>query len=386
MADIDFLHPVRKEASSERAGFEKIHEMVWEGLEAPSKLSNGVHGGNIYEIKRRYKKDVIDFSANINPLGLTENIKREFIRCYKLILHYPDPEAKDLIRQIAGYLGINAENILIGNGSTELIYLIAHAFKPKKALIPAPTFSEYERAVKSVGSKIEFLKLREMDSFTLNITNSDKSDISFVSNPNNPTGNLLIENKKFVLNSKLNVIDEAFMDFLPDEKSYTLIWKAVKDKRIIVLRSFTKFFALPGLRIGYLVAHKNLIKRLKQAQPPWSVNSIAQYLAGILLNDKDYIENSRKLIKEERGFLLQELARIKGLKPYPSVANFLLIKIVNGNINSSILTSKLIQKGILIRDCSNFRNLNKRYIRVAVRSHRENTMLINALREILCSS
>ncbi len=342
-----------------------------------------LHGGNIYEIKRRYKKDVIDFSANINPLGLTEDTKREFIRCYELIFHYPDPNAKDLIRQIAGYWGIDEDNILIGNGSTELIYLIAHAFKPKKALIPVPTFSEYERAVRSVGSKISFLKLKEVDSFALNITNSDKADISFISNPNNPTGNLLIKDKKLDLNSRLNIIDEAFMDFLPDETRHTFIHEAVKDKRLIVLRSFTKFFALPGLRIGYLVAHKDLIKRLKQIQPPWSVNSIAQHLAQILLNDRDYIEKTRRLINEEREFLFNELARIEALKPYPSVANFLFVKIVDGQINSSVLTSKLIQKGVFIRDCGNFRNLNKRYIRIAVRSHKENLSLIKALREVI---
>ena len=351
------------------------------------------HGGNIYEIKRRYKKDVIDFSANINPLGLTKAVKRELSKCYRLIPHYPDPEAKDLIRQIAEYWEIDEQNILIGNGSTELIYLIAHVFKPEKALIPVPTFSEYERAVKSVGSKIEFLKLKEVDSFTpplrakarftLDITNSDKADISFISNPNNPTGNLLIKNKRFDLNSRLNIIDEAFMDFLPDEKSHTFIWKAVKDKRIIVLRSFTKFFALPGLRIGYLVAHKDLIKSLKQIQPPWSVNSIAQHLARILLNDRDYIEKTRRVINEEREFLFNKLAALKGLKPYPSVANFFLVNIIDSRLDSSILTGRLIQKGILIRNCSNFRGLDSRYFRMAVRFRRENIKLIKALREEL---
>ncbi|MDI6890043.1 MAG: threonine-phosphate decarboxylase CobD [Thermodesulfovibrionales bacterium] len=345
-----------------------------------------LHGGNIYEIKRRYKKEVIDFSANVNPLGLTKAVKRELSKCYRLIPHYPDPEAKDLIGQIAEYWAIEEQNILIGNGSIEIIYLIAHAFKPEKTLIPAPTFSEYERAVKSVGSKIEFLKLREMDSFTLNITNSDKADISFISNPNNPTGNLLVENKKLVLNSKLNVIDEAFMDFLPDERKRTFIWEAVKDKRFIVLRSFTKFFALPGLRIGYLVAHKDLIKRLKQIQPPWSVNSIAQHLARILLNDRDHIEKTRRLINEEREFLFNKLAALKRLKPYPSVANFFLVNIIDSRLDSSILTGRLIQEGILIRDCSNFRGLDGKHFRVAVRSHRENIKLINALREILCRS
>jgi threonine-phosphate decarboxylase len=173
------------------------------------------------------------------------------------------------------------------------------------------------------------------------------------------------------------------MDFLPDEKSHTFIWKAVKDKRIIVLRSFTKFFALPGLRIGYLVAHKDLIKRLKQIQPPWSVNSIAQHLARILLNDRDYIEKTRRVINEEREFLFNKLAALKGLKPYPSVANFFLVNVIDSRLDSSILTGRLIQKGILIRDCSNFRNLNNRFIRIAVRSHKEDLSLIKALREVI---
>jgi threonine-phosphate decarboxylase len=369
-----------------------------------------LHGGNIYEIKRRYKKDVIDFSANINPLGLTEDIKREFIRCYELIFHYPDPDAKDLIRQIAGYRGIDEDNILIGNGSTELIYLIAYAFKPEKALIPAPTFSEYERAIATHPSpsrgegkggsegqcpnNIKYFILNK-DNFEINpdefiaAMREERCDMAFLCNPNNPTGRLLKKNGVLKIAETAKelkcylVIDEAFMDFLPNEQKHTFIWGAVKDKKFIVLRSFTKFFALPGLRIGYLVAHKDLIKRLKQIQPPWSVNSIAQYLAKIILNDKDYIEKSRKLINEEREFLFNELATLKRLKPYPSEANFLLVKIIDSRLDSSILTDELIQKGILIRDCSNFRGLNGRYFRVAVRTHKENIKLINALREVL---
>jgi threonine-phosphate decarboxylase len=373
---------------------------------------NFLHGGNVYAVKREYGKEVIDFSANINPLGLTKAIKRELAKCYRLIAHYPDPEAKDLIGEIAKYWKIDGQNIVIGNGSTELIYLIAHAFKPEKILIPVPTFSEYERACQiSYKLKVTSYKLKQEDNFDINpdefisslrTPNSNPPfppllkggegglcDIAFLCNPNNPTGKLLKKDGILKIADAAKelkcylIIDEAFMDFLPDEKSHTFIWKAVKDKKIIVLRSFTKFFALPGLRIGYLVAHKNLIKRLKQIQSPWSVNSIAQYLAQILLNDKDYIEKTHKLINEEREFLFNELTKIKALRPYPSVTNFLLIKILNNQIDSSVLTSKLIEKEILIRDCSNFRGLNSRYFRVAVRSHKENIKFLNALREIL---
>lgn len=355
-----------------------------------------LHGGNIYEIKRRYKKDVIDFSANINPLGLTKAIKREFSKCYRLIPHYPDLEANDLIRQIAKYWSINEENILIGNGSTELIYLIAHAFKPKKALIPAPTFSEYERACKmSYELRVTSYKLKEKNNFEIDIDKfiitmrKEKCDMVFLSNPNNPTGKLLRKNDLLKIAETAKnlkcylVIDEAFMDFLPDEGKHTFIPEAAKDKRFIVLRSFTKFFAIPGLRIGYMIAHNDLVKRLRKIQPPWSANSIAQYLAQVLLNNKEYIEKTHRLINKEREFLFKELVNLKELKPYPSVTNFFLVKIIDNRIDSTILTKKLINKGIFIRDCSNFKKLNNRFIRIAVRSHKENSKLIKTLRELL---
>ena len=173
------------------------------------------------------------------------------------------------------------------------------------------------------------------------------------------------------------------MDFLPDEKNHTLIWKAVGNRNIVVLRTFTKFFALPGLRIGYLVAHKDVIQILKECQVPWSVNALAQVAAEAILNDKRYIKETRALIEKEREFLFNEICKIKELYPYPSVTNFLLIKIKNRNLNSSLLTKRLIQKSILIRDCSNFRDLNNKFIRIAVRSHKENIKLIDVLKEII---
>ncbi len=345
------------------------------------------HGGNIYEIKRKCKKDVIDFSANINPLGLSNRAREELFKNYERVLHYPDPEAKDLIKRIARYWKIKEKNILLGNGSSELIYLVVSVLRPKRVGIPAPTFSEYESAVRSIKGKIQFFRLKEEEGFALNLNNLSKIDMLFICNPNNPTGNLLLENQRIEnLSVKSIIIDEAFMDFLPDEKRHTFIWRATQDKRIIVLRTFTKFFALPGLRIGYIVAHPDLIKLLKKASVPWNINVFAQLLAEIMPGDKEYIRKTRKLIEKERSFLFDEMNKNKGLRPYPSVTNFLLVKIENKNISSSFLTRKLIQKGLLIRDCSNFINLDDKYIRVAVRSRKENINLIEALREILCKS
>lgn len=346
------------------------------------------HGGDIYGVKRKYGKEVIDFSANINPLGLPPEAKKVIARNFDSILHYPDPQLKDISRRIAQYWGIKEENILVGNGSIELIYLLTSCFKPRASLIAVPGFSEYERAARIVKSRIRFLELKEEGGFKLDLSRIPNSDIFFFSNPNNPTGNLILDDYCGIerLPNGLLVVDEAFMDFVPQEKDYTLIYKAQKFKKIAVLRTFTKFFALPGLRIGYLIAHKDIIRALKQHQMPWSVNALAQRLAEVMLNNETYIKKTRLFIVKEREFLFDALKKIKGLIPYPSVANFLLLKIVDENINSSELTNKLIQRGILIRNCSNFRGLDNKFIRIAVRSRKENLRLIDALKETVCKT
>lgn len=331
------------------------------------------HGGDVY----RYGKGVIDFSANINPLGLPKSIKKAIYGNLDKILHYPDPAARNVREKIAEYWGMACENILLGNGSAELIYLIFSCFRPKTAAIPVPTFSEYELAARRAGSRIQFLKLKEEEGFRLN-QDPTGSDILFVCNPNNPTGNLIFEDLRGM--ERLVVVDECFMDFLPDQKDHTLIWQAAKSRNLIVLRTFTKFFAMPGLRIGYLIAHKEIINKLRQHQPPWNTNCLAQIAAEIILNDTGYIEKTHRLIEKERNFLFERLAKIDGLRPYPSVANFLLVRTENSSLD---LKESLIKRQILIRDCSNFRGLSDRYIRVAVRLRKENLQLLAALKEVL---
>ena len=344
------------------------------------------HGGDIYEAKRKFKGEVIDFSANINPLGLPLALKKTLYTNFDRILHYPDSTARNITKRIAKYWQINNENVLVGNGSVGLIYLIMSTYRPKTTLIPVPTFSEYERAAKSVNSKIHFLKLKEKEGFRLNISQLGNADISFFCNPNNPSGNLILpslrEKRSNSIPGKI-IIDEAFMDFLPNQKDHTLIWRAVKNRKIIVLRALTKFFALPGLRIGYIIGHKEVINKLRRCQPPWSANSLAQLAAELILDDKGYVKKTYKLINKEREFLFEQLTGIKGVKPYLSVANFLLMKIEKPGVTSEFLKEALIKKGILIRDCGNFRGLNNKYIRVAVRSREENLKLLKAFNGVL---
>lgn len=342
------------------------------------------HGGNIYEAARQTRKKVLDFSASINPLGLPERIKKVMRDNFDSILHYPDPEAKDLIKAIARHWNIGEENILPGNGSMELIHLIVWALKPKTALIPAPDFSGYECALTAAKSRVSFLKLAEDDGFRLDLSLVKPSDIFFFSNPHNPSGSIMVKGADKIENlpNKTVVVDEAFMDFVNDENEYTMIRRAVKDKKIIVLRTFTKFFSMPGLRAGYLVAHKDVIRLLKAHQAPWSVNVLAQITAESMLGDKAYIDSTRFFIGRERRFLSDSLGDIEGLRPLPSAANFILLKIEKKGITSGYVAEEMLNRGILVRDCGNFRNLRSQYIRVAVKKREENMRLISAFKDI----
>ena len=349
-------------------------------------MSNSLffHGGNIHRIKRQKLNPVIDFSANINPLGLPEKVKEFFREGVDDILHYPDPDAAELTFSIARNWGIDEKNILVGNGSVDLIYLILNTFRPGRVIIPQPTFSEYERAAVSIKSKIDFIELREEEGFSLGGSRPEQGDMVFICNPNNPTGNLLLTDGQEIkrIPGEFLVVDEAFMDFLPEGRDLSLIGKRDRGKRIMVLRSFTKIFSMPGLRGGYLVAHRDIIEKLKESQPPWAMNGLSQSICKMMLDDGNYLQETHCLIDSEREFLRKCIGNIKGLTVYPSRANFLLIRIRLEGINSSILVEELLKKGVLIRDCSNFRGLDNQYFRIAVRSRTENMKLVEAFKEI----
>jgi threonine-phosphate decarboxylase len=339
------------------------------------------HGGNAHVLANNYGKKIIDFSANINPVGLPKNINKIIADTSEYIPRYPDPDYEDILLKISDYWKIPKECILLGNGSVELIYLIASALKPKKALINVPTFSEYERAVRLWGSEVVYRILREEDAFDLIKKKEIIADMEFICNPNNPTGNLLIrKNSSLLKDSKhMLVVDEAFMDFVSNEGEYSLISEAVNNKNLIVLRTFTKIFAIPGLRIGYLISHRSTISKLKKYIVPWNINIVAQKVVESLLGNSDYIMKTQKTVIDERKFLADGLNKINGLKAFPSTANYLLLKLLKGKMSSTLLREKLLSRGLLVRNCNNFRGLNNRYFRIAVRTRSENKLLLKAL-------
>jgi len=354
------------------------------------------HGGNIWQAKQEYGLEIdqiLDFSANINPLGSPKSLRRIISQNIERVNIYPDPECSTLKIKLAKSIGLLPENLLIGNGSVELIYLIVKALSPKSVLIPTPTFSEYEKAAKLNKAKFIFLPSDEKENFKINLkkllTSASGVDLVFLCNPNNSTGFLFLKDKLITVLSACKkkdwilVCDEAFIDFVKDGQNITLLREVTRVKKLLVLRSFTKFFALPGLRIGYLVADKKLVDKISPYQPPWSVNILAQQVASEVIKDKDYIRKSKEFIFKEREFLFKELEKIKNLQVFPPSANFILCRLKKASFNSTALSKKLGKLGILIRDCSNFQGLDSHYFRVAVRKREENLKLLASLEKVL---
>ena len=362
------------------------------------------HGGNIKEASEKYNlssENILDFSANINPLGLPARVRKIITDNINSILHYPDPECTELKKELSKHLKVDSKNLIVGNGSIELIFLIAHALQPKvgsmeepkRVLIPIPTFSEYESVVNLVNGKCFLLKTKETENFEIKIEQIIKRlpgmDLVFLCNPNNPTGFIFSREKLLALVKNCRrynvtlVIDEAFIDFVKNAARLTMVKIAANSPNILVLRSLTKFFAIPGLRIGCLVGNKKIVENISKFQIPWSVNCFGQLVGKEVINDSSYIKKTREYIFGEREIFFKKLEKINGLKPYPSSANFILCKLTGNKFNSKTLSGSLARKGILIRDCSNFRGLNNKFFRVAVRKRNENLLLINELNKTL---
>lgn len=359
---------------------------------------NTTHGGNIYEIAERFglkPSAMIDFSASINPLGLSKKAERKLKQGLAAILHYPDPQGSELRRTLAQFHGLAEEQILVGAGSTEFIYAIPRVLSIRRPLIVTPAFSEYENALEISAGRtnvsIHYLETEEEDGFELSVDSllfslTQGYDALYLGNPSNPTG-ILTEKEdllKILAQAEREkvwfILDEAFIDFVEEE---SLKREAVSSSRLIILRSLTKFFALPGLRVGYIISNAETIRHFSRNREPWTVNALAQIAATVSLQDKNYITRTKEFIVLERDRLTQGLRAIPGFIPYPGTANFLLVQLhPTLNLNAAELREKLIPHGILIRDCSSFHHIGPYFFRIAVRSRKDNNALLKALRQI----
>lgn len=342
-----------------------------------------IHGGNKEELARILKKDaslLIDFSANINPLGYPKWIKEEIFTHFNSIASYPDIHYHTIYEAIASLEQCSKQSIMIGNGAASVLYHLLRAKLPKKVGILQPTFQEYEHASKSVDAEIEQVvsfprRKEDLEKF------SKEVEIIFICNPNNPTGELL-EKKELLeqINSRPNclyVIDESFMDFIEDQEKYSLQDVIETTPNLVLLKSITKFYAIPGLRFGYaLSSHKELINRYQFVSPPWEINSFAHLILPKLIIDQEYFEQTLLYVKKMRNYLLQELSLFHSIQNVRSSANFIFF------YSKVDIKSKLLEKNIIIRDCSSFYGLEKNWYRICVHTFSNNLLLLNALQEI----
>lgn len=346
-----------------------------------------LHGGNIYRFERE-GKDVLDYSSNINPLGVPQKFIDIAKENFDKLTNYPDPYYIELREKIGEHNSVTKENIIVGNGATEILFLYMRAVKPKKVLVLAPCFAEYERALKSAGAQIEYFELKEKNNFYPDIQTLKKKlegqhyDLFLFCNPNNPTGQLIkfddVKDLAAICKKQdMKIfIDEAFIEFVENWKEKTAA--LLKNKDVFIMRAFTKFFAIPGLRLGYGISFdEELMNKLQAEKEPWSVNTFANLAGLVMLDDKDYIKKSEKWVAEEKNFLYKELSKNKNLKVYKSECNFLLIKLLT--TTSQEIQTKLLEKNILVRDASNFQFLDESYIRVAVKDREKNLKLIESL-------
>jgi threonine-phosphate decarboxylase len=348
------------------------------------------HGGDVYHLARTLRialVDLLDFSANINPLGFPPGLTGAMQEALAEIVHYPDRRCLALRAALAAYHHLTPEEILVGNGSTELIYLAARALSPSRGLIVTPAFSEYEHALDLARVPVAFHPTGEADNFTLGVVPEPQAgDLVFLAHPASPSGVLLDPELFLMLAAGCEaagaylLLDEAFVDFV-EEASLKLHLR--RFPRLMILRSFTKFFGIPGMRLGYLLGAPELVARLSGAQEPWSVNTMAQAMGRACLADSEYMRRTRALIRRERQFLLDGLAALRGLSVFPSVVNYLLVKITRPGLTAAALRQRLLAHHIVIRDAGNFRGLDERFVRLAVRGRAENERLLAALRKCL---
>jgi threonine-phosphate decarboxylase len=349
------------------------------------------HGGDVCAWAQKARIDpaeIIDFSASINPLGPPASARKAFQKSYNEVSRYPDPYGEELKEALAKRHGMKPAEILVGNGSTQLVYLLCFALRPRKALVVGPAFSEHANALTLAGAKVRFLPLTANGDFRFSTEDfmsawGKADDVAFLTTPNSVTGQLIpreeIEKiaRIALVKKRFLVIDEAFIDFVEEESVKQLIGD---NPYVIILRSLTKYYALPGLRLGYLLAHSRTVAQFATYLEPWSVNGPAQKVALTCLADARFRLNTERWLHRERSFLAQALIALKRFQPYPSNANFLLVRIAN-NASAVGLHSFLLNKKILIRACNSFAGLGSDHFRVAVKRRKDNRRLLEALTE-----
>ena len=348
------------------------------------------HGGNLRELARdagRAPATLLDFSASINPLGPPDCLRPTVSLALEQVVHYPDPESHELVKAIARHAAVPAEQIVVGNGSTEILFTLARALKRRRALIPVPCYVDYMTAAREAEMESALLSLDEHGGFALDWSALEKrlrgGEVVFLGQPNNPTG-LAFDAGRFRAFAAEHpdttfVVDEAFAEFI---EGYATLMRDV-GANVIVLRSLTKFYAIPGLRLGFGVARAETAEALRRRLPPWSVNALAQAVGVAALADADYARRTREYIRAQRESLSKALQELPGLYVYPGTANFLLLRLNRADLDAPALARRLLENGIAVRTFPPEQHLDGRFFRIAVRTEEENARFCAALAALL---
>ena len=371
-----------------------------------------IHGGNIFQFAHEQRiepYEVVDFSANINPLGPSQRGLDALNNQLRYISHYPDATNDDVLNAIADTYGMDKHQIIVGNGAAELLYAICRLPGYTGAFVPAPGFSEYKEALEASKIPVRdiFYRPREddngkpyfevpylaLETFAAELKGQDGRIIVFLGNPNNPDGTLLDKDHIRTVASMLKdansllVIDESFIDFVgndPLQDNGHSIRSLVNEfDNIIVVHSFTKFYAVPGLRIGAAFTNETLITQLQQYIPSWSVNTLAQAYTKAALNDVDYIKRTKQELNEERAFMYNALDAIEGITVYPPSANFILFQVNQEGITANYINEELKKYNMIVRNCDSYVGLTNHWVRIAIKDHDTNIKLVDKLTDIL---
>lgn len=346
-----------------------------------------VHGGDWAGYRAEFGCDALDFSANVSPLGLPAGVAAAITNVLPTADRYPDPLCRELRAALAGAEGVPADWILCGNGAADLIFRLALAVRPRRALLPAPTFAEYEAALQTVGCAVQRVFLREENEFAVTEEFIDavtpETDIVFLCQPNNPTGQVtppaLVERlvRRCAECGAVLVVDECFLDFLPDRDAWTAKQLLRDAPQLIILKAFTKLYAMAGVRLGYaLCGDAALLEKMRGAGQPWAVSSLAQAAGLAALQETVYAGAVRALIAEQRPRMAAGL-RALGLRVMDGQANYLLFRATPD------FGEKLRRRGAVVRSCANYPGLDAAWYRTAVRTAQENTRLLQIIGEIL---
>lgn len=346
-----------------------------------------VHGGDWAGYRAEFGCDALDFSANVSPLGLPAGVAAAITNALPTADRYPDPLCRELRAALAGAEGVPADWILCGNGAADLIFRLALAVRPRRALLPAPTFAEYEAALQTVGCAVQRVFLREENEFAVTEEFIDavtpETDIVFLCQPNNPTGQVtppaLVERlvRRCAECGAVLVVDECFLDFLPDRDAWTAKQLLRDASQLIILKAFTKLYAMAGVRLGYaLCGDAALLEKMRGAGQPWAVSSLAQAAGLAALQETAYAGAVRALIAEQRPRMAAGL-RALGLRVMDGQANYLLFRATPD------FGEKLRRRGAVVRSCANYPGLDAAWYRTAVRTAEENTRLLQIMGEIL---